>query len=198
MSGAVTSESATILFAEPGGRWRAVAYGPALCLLILILELATGSTPHWFALLFCGALIAAFVALQVVAARRHISVELTTDALRNGTETLSLDAIDAVLGESDEQNWDDEPWDSARALGELSGIPRRRTGIGLRRTDGDVVQTWARDHRGLRAALTAALDKRTPRPSDGHAGGGARNHGGPREAADPPPQQRPGENGADR
>ncbi|NEW39482.1 hypothetical protein GV794_25010 [Nocardia cyriacigeorgica] len=198
MSGAVTSDSATILFAEPGGRWRSVAYGPALCLLILVLELATGSSPHWFALLFCGALIAAFVALQVVAARRHISVELTPEALRNGTETLPLDAIDAVLGEADEQGWDEEPLESARALGELSGVPRRRTGIGLRRTDGDVVQAWARDHRGMRAALSAALDKRTPRSSDGHGGGSPRNHGGPREAADPTPRQRPGENGADR
>ncbi|WP_280234159.1 hypothetical protein [Nocardia cyriacigeorgica] len=224
MSGAVTSASATVLFAEPGGRWRAVAYGPALCLFILILEIATGSSPHWFALLFCGALIAAFVALQVVAARRHVGVELTTDTLRNGTETLPLDAIEAVLGEPDEQNWDEEPWESARALGELSGIPRRRTGIGLRRTDGAVVQTWARDHRGLRAALTAALEDRTPEPppppADGRGGGGAGGHGVHREAADPaqpsdgyegdavrnhdgpadptPRPSGPGENGADR
>ncbi|WP_280483242.1 hypothetical protein [Nocardia cyriacigeorgica] len=177
MSGAVRNDSGTVLFAEPGGRWRAVAYGPALCLFILILELATGSAPHWFALVFCGVLIAAFVALQVVAARRHVSVELTPETLRNGTETLPLDAIDAVLGEPDEQSWDDEPWESARALGELSGVPRRRPGIGLRRTDGEVVQAWARDHRGLRAALTKALDNRRP---------------------DPEPEQDPDQNGADR
>ncbi|NEW31745.1 hypothetical protein GV791_04105 [Nocardia cyriacigeorgica] len=188
------NDSGTVLFAEPGGRWRAVAYGPALCLLILVLELATGSTPHWFALVFCAVLIAAFVALQVVAARRHVSVELTPHALRNGTETLPLTAIDAVLGEADEQSWDEEPWESARALGELSGVPRRRTGIGLRRTDGEVVQAWARDHRGLRAALTAALDQRTldSRPGDGTAGGGA----GSRDSADPV-VERPDENGAD-
>ncbi|TLF75261.1 hypothetical protein [Nocardia cyriacigeorgica] len=193
------NDSGTVLFAEPGGRWRAVAYGPALCLLILVLELATGSSPHWFALVFCGVLIAAFVALQVVAARRHVSVELTPETLRNGTETLPLDAIDAVLGEADEQSWDDEPWESARALGELSGVPRRRKGIGLRRTDGEVVQAWARDHRGLRAALTTALDERTPdpepSPGDEPVAGSARSHG---EAADPAPEQRPDENGADR
>lgn len=196
------NDSGTVLFAEPGGRWRAVAYGPALCLLILILELATGSTPHWFALVFCSVLIAGFVALQVVAARRHVSVELTSETLRNGTETLPLDAIDAVLGESDEPSWDDEPWESARALGELSGVPRRRTGIGLRRTDGDVVQAWARDHRGLRAALTTALDERRPDPrpraGDGPVEDGAQADARPRAVADPTPEPRPDENGAER
>lgn len=166
-----------VLFAEPGGRWRTVAYGPALCLAVLIAELITDSPVPWFGLLFCAALLAGFVALQVVAARRHVSVELTSDALRNGTETVPLSTIDAVLPEAGEQSWDDEPWDKARTLGELTGIPRRRTGIGLRRTDGEVVRAWARDHRGLRAALNAALD---------------------RPAADPVANDLAGENGSQR
>jgi hypothetical protein len=149
----------TILFAEPGARWRAVAYGPALCLIILLIELVTGSTVHWFALIFCAALIAGFVVLQVIAGQRHVSVELTEAVVRAGTETLSLTGIAAVLPERDDESWDDEDWESARALGELSGVPRRRTGIGLRLTDGSFVQAWAKDHRGLRAALTEALDR---------------------------------------
>ncbi|WP_373862596.1 hypothetical protein [Nocardia lijiangensis] len=151
------SDGDAVLFAEPGARWRAVAYGPLLCLLVLVLELVTSSPAHWFALIFCGALIAAFVALQVVAGRRHVSVELTESTLRQGAETLPLTGVAAVLPERDENSWNDEDWESARALGELSGVPRRRKGIGLRLRDGGLVQAWARDHRGLRTALTEVL-----------------------------------------
>ncbi len=146
-----------MLFAEPGARWRSVAYGPVLCVIVLILELATGAQPHWFALIFCAAAIGGFVALQVVAGQRHVSVELTSERLRQGTEILPLSNIAAVLPERDEDDWDDLDWESARALGELHGVPRRRTGIGLQLRDGALVQAWARDHRGLRAALETAV-----------------------------------------
>ncbi|MEU6185963.1 hypothetical protein [Nocardia sp. NPDC047038] len=152
-----------VLFTEPGARWRAVAYGPTLCLAVLVLELVTGGDVHWFALLFCAALIAGFVALQVVAGKRHVGVELTAETLRSGTESLPLSSIAEVMPERDENSWDDEEWESARALGELSGVPRRRTGIGLRLADGSLVQAWARDHKALRAALTEAVQ----RSSDG-------------------------------
>ncbi|MEV4240356.1 hypothetical protein ACIBJI_01155 [Nocardia sp. NPDC050408] len=152
-----SGDGATILFAEPGARWRSVAYGPLLCLIVLILELVTADQVHWFALIFCAALIAGFVVLQVIAGQRHVSVELTPSTLREGTETLPLATIDAVLPERDEDSWDDEDWESARSLGELSGVPRRRKGIGLRLVGGELVQAWAKDHRGLRAALTEAL-----------------------------------------
>ncbi|MBF6077747.1 hypothetical protein ACWEPH_21020 [Nocardia beijingensis] len=148
-----------VLFTEPGARWRAVAYGPILCLAILALELVTGGAVHWFALLFCAALIAGFVALQVVAGKRHVSVELTTETLRSGTESLPLSSIAEVLPERDEDSWDDEEWESARALGELTGVPRRRTGIGLRLADGSLVQAWARDHKRLRGALTEVVQR---------------------------------------
>ncbi|MEV6556196.1 hypothetical protein AB0M22_10825 [Nocardia sp. NPDC051756] len=154
-----------VLFAEPGARWRTVAYGPILCLIIFVVELTTGSSVHWFALLFCGSLIAMFVVLQVIAGQRHVSVELTDSTLRDGTETLPLSSIDAVLPERDEDAWDDEDWEEARALGELSGVPRRRTGIGLRLTDGSLVQAWAKDHRTLRATLTTAIGQ-PPEPDD--------------------------------
>ncbi|MGK8520774.1 hypothetical protein ACRS6B_04080 [Nocardia asteroides] len=149
----------TVLFAEPGARWRAVAYGPILCAVVLVLEIVTGGAVHWFALIFCAALIAGFVSLQVVAGRRHVSVELTTETLRSGTESLPLSSIADVLPERDEDSWDDEDWESARALGELTGVPRRRTGIGLRLADGGLVQAWARDHKALRTALTEAVER---------------------------------------
>jgi hypothetical protein len=146
------AESGAVLFSEPGARWRAVAYGPLICLLLLGAELAAGVTPHWFALLFCAALIAGFGVLQVYAARAHVSVELTDEFLRNGAETTPVRSIAAVLPADA-----DEPWEDGRALGELTGVPRRRTAIGLRRTDGELVRTWAKDHRALRAAIEEAI-----------------------------------------
>ncbi|GAB2542593.1 hypothetical protein [Nocardia heshunensis] len=148
-----------VLFSEPGARFRTIAYGPALCAIILLVEVMRGGAIHWFGLLFCGLLLAGFVWLQVVAGKRHISVELTADSLREGTETVPLRDIAEVLPEDDEESWDYEDWQSARALGELSGVPRRRKGIGLKLTDGRLVQAWARDHVTLRAELAAALER---------------------------------------
>lgn len=154
-----TRAPADVRFAEPGARWRAVAYGPLICLIVLILELVLGHGPvHWFGLVFCAVLLAGFVSLQVVAGKRHVSVELTDTSLREGTETLELARIAEVLPEHDEESWDDDDWQSARALGELAGVPRRRKGIGLKLRDGGLVQAWARDHRGLREELTAAVE----------------------------------------
>ena len=53
-----------------------------------------------------------------------------------------------------------EKWQSARALGELTGVPRGRTGIGLKLKGGRTVQAWARRHDALRTALTELVDAR--------------------------------------
>ncbi|MTE16539.1 hypothetical protein [Nocardia aurantiaca] len=158
MSEAINAPEA-VLFSEPGARWRTIGYGPALCAIILVIELIRGGAIHWFGLAFCAVLLAGFVWLQVVAGKRHISVELTPKQLREGTEVVPLRDIAKVLPEEDEQSWDYEDWQSARALGELTGVPRRRKGIGLELADGRLVQAWARDHITLRAELTAALER---------------------------------------
>ncbi|WP_280266431.1 hypothetical protein [Nocardia wallacei] len=183
------------LFAEPGARWRTVAYGPLLCLAILGLELGLRARDvHWFGLAFCAVLLAGFVTLQVVAGRRHVSVELTGTTLREGTETLPLNSIAEVFPEPDEESWDEPDWQSARALGELTGVPRRRKGIGLKLRDGGLVQAWARDHRGLRAALNEALerlpDAAEPKASgDDATGAAAPDTVGPDSAAAEPDAQ---------
>ncbi|MCM6774884.1 hypothetical protein NDR87_25920 [Nocardia sp. CDC159] len=153
----MTDAAPPVRFAEPGARWRTIAYGPLLCLAILILELVLRGEVHWFGLTFCAVLLAGFVWLQVVAGRRHVGVELTDTTLRQGTEVLALRDIARVLPEPDEDAGEDESWQSARALGELTGVPRRRKGIGLRLRDGGTVQAWARDHVRLREELTAAV-----------------------------------------
>ncbi len=131
-----------------------MAYGPLICVLLLAAELAAGVTPHWFALVFCAVLITGFAVLQIYAARTHVSVEVTDGFLRNGAETTSIRSIAAVLPADS-----DEPWEDGRVLGELTGVPRRRTAVGLRRTDGELVRTWAKDHRALRTALTEAITR---------------------------------------
>ncbi|WP_420880997.1 hypothetical protein [Rhodococcus sp. (in: high G+C Gram-positive bacteria)] len=145
------------LFLEEGARWRTVAYGPIFCVVALVIELVTGPVVHWFALTLFAAILAGIVSVQVAAARRHVSVLLTDSVLRQGAEEVPLDEIDEVLPEADPYADEPQPWESARTLGELSGVPRRRTGIGLRLRDGSLAQAWARDDEGLRDALTAAV-----------------------------------------
>ena len=91
----------------------------------------------------------------------HKNNALTNRALRRA----GLDEADQA-DEADDNNQDDsdaaivEKWQSSRALGELSGVPRGRTGIGLKLTGGRTAQAWARHHRDLRAALTPLVEER--------------------------------------
>lgn len=85
---------------------------------------------------------------------------LTNRALRHaGLDPADTDADDQ--GRPDTDRATVEKWQSSRTLGELAGVPRGRTGIGLRLTGGRTAQAWARNHRGLRAALTALVEGRT-------------------------------------
>ncbi|HEY5856414.1 MAG TPA: hypothetical protein VIW24_20865 [Aldersonia sp.] len=146
-----------VLYREPGGRWRALAYGPTLCLVVAVVEIVTGARVHWLVLPICAVLLAGATWVQIVAARRHVSVEVTTQALRNGTESLPLSDVAAVLEPPDEHRRSVEPWETARTLGELADVPRRRTAVGLRLQDGSLVRAWARDDAALRQALATAV-----------------------------------------
>jgi hypothetical protein len=106
----------------------------------------------------------------VKAARIHVSVELTEDALRQGTETILVREIVKVFPEAENSVKSDKPlanWQEARALGELAGVPRGRFGIGLKLTEGRTARAWARRHRHLRAVLTPLVQERVePARSD--------------------------------
>ncbi|MGA9873292.1 MAG: hypothetical protein WBQ44_19395 [Rhodococcus sp. (in: high G+C Gram-positive bacteria)] len=156
------SVDADVLFHEPGARWRALAWGPAICVIALAIEVLTGPVVHWFALALFALLLAGFTYVQISAARRHVSVELTSTHLRQGTETVDVADIEAVLPPADysDGNYELAKWESARVLGELTSVPRRRSGIGLRLVGGGTVQAWARDDEGLREALGAVVGKR--------------------------------------
>jgi hypothetical protein len=158
------------LFYEPGSSWWWVALGPASAVAMILIEVWSGAPVSFLVPLIFLLLVSAFVALQVKAARIHVSVELTEDALRQGTETLLVREIVRVYPEAENHEASGKElakWQSARALGELAGVPRRRTGIGLKLTGGRTAQAWARRHRHLRAALTPLVQERVePARSD--------------------------------
>lgn len=158
---------ATPLFYEPGARWYWVLAGPLAALSMILIEVWSGAGVQPLTPIIFLVMVSAFVALQVKAARIHVSVELTEDALRQGTETLLVREIVRVYPEPENHEKSGKElaqWQSARALGELVGVPRGRIGIGLKLTGGRTAQAWARRHRQLRAALTPLVQERVQPP----------------------------------
>jgi hypothetical protein len=155
------------LFHESGASWYWVLAGPAAAVAMLLIQDFSGYglqpvVPGLFLVLVSG-----FVAVQVKAARIHTSVELTEQALRQGTETIQVDDIVMVYPEPAQparRGENSQKWQAARVLGELTGVPRGRAGIGLRLTGGRTVQAWARGHGALRAALTPLVQRRAEDP----------------------------------
>jgi hypothetical protein len=148
------------LFHEVGASWYWVLAGPASAAIMLGIEINVGIGAQLIVPAFFLVLVSGFVAVQVKAARIHTSVELTKDKLRQGAETIDVDNIVRIFPEP-EADEDPPNWMSSRALGELTGVPRGRTGIGLKLTEGRVAQAWARKHEELRAALTDLLEQRS-------------------------------------
>ena len=165
-----TETKSAPLFSEAGASWYWVLVGPASAAIMLWLEKKNGYGWQVTVPLLFLVLVTSFIALQVKAARIHTSVELTNETLRQGTETIKVAEIVRVYPEPDHpltSQKDLERWQSARALGELVGVPKGRIGIGLRLTGGRTAQAWARRHRHLRAALTPLVEERVgpaPRP----------------------------------
>jgi hypothetical protein len=157
------------LFYESGASWLWLLGGPAAAVSMILIEVWSGAgialaTPIIFLVMVSG-----FLAVQVKAARIHVTVELTEDALREGTETILVREIVKVYPEAEHAVVSDKElarWQTARALGELVGVPRGRTGIGLKLTGGRTVQAWARRHRHLRAVLTPLVQERVEAPTD--------------------------------
>lgn len=168
------SERRDVVFFECGASWWWLMAGPAAALAMVFVQYRSGmGFPPLVPLMFL-VLVGGFMAVQIKAARIHTSVELTTETLREGTEVIDVDQILEVFPEPEQpvrsrgpmQNWrvkdepPPEPWQRARALGELSGVPRGRTGVGIRLDSGRVAQAWARDHERFRAELTRLVGSR--------------------------------------
>ena len=148
------------LFHEQGASWWWLLAGPAAGVAMSLIQMSAG---YGIQLLVPGiffVLVTGFLAIQVKAARIHTSVELTPDHLRQGTERIRIDDIVRIYPEP--KGPEEPKWQSARALGELTGVPRGRKGIGLKLTNDRAAQAWARKHQQLRAALTHLLEERIP------------------------------------
>jgi hypothetical protein len=148
------------LFYEAGASWYWVLAGPIAAATMLGIEINAGIGPQLLIPALFLMLVSGFLAVQVKAARIHTSVELTSETLRQGTETIDVGSIMRIFPEP-ELEAEPAKWQSARALGELTGVPRGRTGIGLKLTEGRMAQAWARRHRELRTALTDLLEQRS-------------------------------------
>lgn len=154
------------LFVENGASWWWLLGGPFSALMMVWIQRGAGVpfspiVPGFFLILLTFVLT-----VQVRAARLHTSVELTRHALREGTETILISEIEKVFQEPPVKKKSDqpkEPWQSARTLGELSGIPKGRKGIGLKLTHGRTAQAWARHDEVLRAKLSELVAERENR-----------------------------------
>ena len=147
-----------VLFREPGASWWWAAAGPGAGVAMLLIQLWTGYGLDFLVPIVFLLLVTVFVSIQVKAARVHTSVELTPEYLRQGAETIRVSEIVRIYPEA--SGSEKQKWQSARPLGELSGVPRRRTGIGLRLANDRTAQAWAKRHRDLRATLTDLLGER--------------------------------------
>lgn len=149
-----------VLFYEQGASWWWLAAGPAAGIAMALIQRSAGYGIQPLVPGIFFALVSGFLWIQVKAARIHTSVELTPDFLRQGTERIRIDDIVRIYPEP---TGPEEPkWQSARALGELTGVPRGRKGIGLKLTNDRAAQAWARKHHQLRAALTHLVEERIP------------------------------------
>ncbi len=142
------------LFVEEGGSWWVVAIGPVLAGAVLAMDIAGPGRVHWLWISVLGAIITLFSIVQVYAARRHVGVELTETTLQQGTLLMALADIEKVYPANN--GAEHEKWESAPALGELAGVPRRRKGVGVKLVDGKLAQAWARDVERFRQELTEA------------------------------------------
>ncbi len=142
------------LFVEQGGSWWVVAIGPVLAGAVLAMDIAGPGRVHWLWISVLGAIITLFSIVQVYAARRHVGVELTETTLQQGTLLMALADIEKIYPANN--GAEHEKWESAPALGELAGVPRRRKGVGVKLVDGKLAQAWARDVERFRQELTEA------------------------------------------
>jgi len=164
-----------VLFFENGASWLWLLAGPAAALAMAFVQYRAGMGFRPVVPLMFLVMVSGMLGLQIKAARIHTSVELTATSLREGTQVTPVDDIVEVFPEpevpvkprSPISSWRAKPepprekWQASRALGELSGLPRGRTAVGVRLVGKErFAQAWARDHERLRAELIRLVRSR--------------------------------------
>jgi len=153
-------------YVEPGGSWRPFWLVAAALAVFLVLDLMLpgGDVP---ALLWVVAIVAVLgiVALGTLSARRVWTVQVDDDGLSVGREQLRLADIDV-----DHLSAVDSGVDAgAPVLGGGWSLPRGRTGLPLKLTDGRTVLVPTRDPRALYTALMTRVGE-TPDSAPGSRG----------------------------
>lgn len=156
----MTEQAPQVLFYENGASWWWLAAGPASAIAMGLIQASAGYGFQWMVPGIFLVLVTGFLGIQVKAARIHTSVELTPETLRQGTERIRTDEIVRIYPEA--SGSEPPKWQLARALGELTGVPRGRTGIGVKMTNDRTAQAWARKHQKLRETLTQLIEERIP------------------------------------
>ena len=116
----------------------------------IALESTAPGGATWTLWLLVGALVFVYTLVLVRSRRRFLHVRLTPRALALGTHTQPMSQVTS-LRPAEEDHY------GLRVLGDGPVVPRRRTPVVLRLSDGVRVVAWARDAEGLRTALTEAL-----------------------------------------
>lgn len=142
------------LYAESGVSWAAIGWGPAFALVGALAELATGGPVHVVGWLMVGFALGVITMPWVYARRRFLSLEVTTEQLRQGREKVPAAEISSVT--------DVGAPVGARVLGGGWSVPRKYDELPVKLADGTVVLAWAKDVEALRDALDR-LVRATPR-----------------------------------
>ncbi|MET8995043.1 hypothetical protein [Amycolatopsis sp. NPDC004169] len=142
------------LYAESGVSWAAIAWGPAFALVGALAELVTGGPVHVVGWLLVAFGLCVITMPWVYARRRFLSVEVTSEQLRQGREKVPAAEIASVT--------DVGAPVGARVLGGGWSVPRKYDSLPVELADGSVVLAWAKDVEALRDALDR-LVRATPR-----------------------------------
>lgn len=154
----MTDPATERLFYEPGASWAWLLAGPIAGGAMALIQQSAGYGLAPLMPMVFVVLVSGFLAVQIKAARIHTSVELTPTTLRQGVELIKVADIVSVYPPA--TGSEAPKWQSARALGELTGVPRGRTGIGVQLTGKRTAQAWARRHGTLRQHLTHLVEER--------------------------------------
>jgi hypothetical protein len=142
------------LYAEPGVSWAAIGWGPVFALVGALAELVTGGPVHVVGWLMVGFALCVITMPWVYARRRFLSLEVTTEELRQGREKVPAAQLASVT--------DVGPQVGARVLGGGWSVPRKYDSLPVELADGTVVLAWAKDVEALQDALDR-LVRATPR-----------------------------------
>ncbi|MGW7535926.1 hypothetical protein [Amycolatopsis sp. NPDC054798] len=146
--------TARTLYSEPGVGWSALVWGPLFALLGALAELATGGPTHVVGWVLIGAALCGLTLPWVYARRRFLSLEVTTEGLRQGRETLAAERIASVTDVGSPVG--------TRVLGGGWSVPRKYDELPVELDDGTVVLAWARDVEALKTALGELAAKNRP------------------------------------